>query len=122
MLFTESFQYLLETGFQNWMTEALNKMNIYDIEVDYRPTDENESLEWNESIRRLVIHEPDPFQAAIIFLEWLTSELPRQWKQVWENLQQIEKIHGKEAADIILQDYINEMENRDARLKFSLPL
>jgi len=101
------------------MTESLTKMSIYDIEVDYRPTDENEPLEWNESSRRLVIHEPDPFHAAIIFLEWLTSELPRQWKQVWENLQQIEKTHGREAAETMLKDYINEMENRDASLKFS---
>ena len=104
------------------MTESLTKMSIYDIEVDYRPTDENEPLEWNESSRRLIIHEPDPFHAAIIFLEWLTSELPRQWKHVWENLQQIEKTHGREAAEIMLKDYINEMENRDASLKFSFPM
>jgi hypothetical protein len=59
----------------------------------------------------LIIHEPDPFHAALLFLGWVASELPKQWKQVWENLQQIEQIHGKEAAETVLKDYINEMDN-----------
>ena len=121
MLFTESFQYLKETGFQNWMTEALTKMNIDDVIVDYRPKDEYEPLVWEEHSRRLTIHEPDQFHAAVIFLEWVTSELPRQWRQLWNTLQQIEETHGRDAAEIVLQDYINEMENRDFSLKFSAP-
>ncbi|MBE0633691.1 hypothetical protein IH574_03895 [Candidatus Bathyarchaeota archaeon] len=121
MLFTESFQYLLETGFQNWMTEALTKMNIDDVEVDYLPTDEKEPLVWEESSRRLIIHEPDPFHAAVIFLEWVTSELPRQWRRVWINLQQIEKTHGRSASEVVLQDYIIEMESRDFSFRFSAP-
>ncbi len=119
MLFTESFQYLLETGFQNWMTEALTKMNIDDVEVDYHPMDEKEPLVWEESSRRLIIHEPDLFHAAVIFLEWVTSELPRQWKRVWINLQQIEKTHGRSASEVVLQDYIIEMESRDFSFRFS---
>ena len=115
MLFTESFEYILETGFQNWMTEALTKMKITDIQADYRPTEENELIIWQEDTRQLVIHEPDPFNAALIFLEWVSSELPRQWRKVWENLQQIEENHGKEAADIVLLDYISEMDKRDMR-------
>lgn len=120
MLFTESFQYLLETGFQNWMTEALAKMNIDDVEIDYRPTDENEPLIWEGASRRLIIHEPDPFNAAVIFLDWITTELPRQWRKVWDNLQQIENTHGRDAAEVVLQDYINEMENRDFSYKFGV--
>lgn len=119
MLFTESFQYLLETGFQNWMTESLSKMKIDDVQAEYRPTDENEPIEWEESSRLLVIHEPDPFNAALIFLEWVSSELPKQWKQVWNNLQQIENTHGRSAAEIVLQDYIHEMEKRDFSFGFN---
>lgn len=113
MMFTESFQYLLETGFQNWMIETLTKMNIEDVEVDYRPSDEKEPLVWEESQRRLIIHEPDPFHAAVYFLEWVTAELPRQWGKVWNYLQQVEKTHGRDAAKAVLQDYIKDMDNQD---------
>ncbi len=96
------------------MTESLSKLNIDDVVVDYHPSDEKEPLVWSETNRLLTIHEPDPFHAAVIFLEWVTSELPRQWKQVWDNLQQIEKTHGKDAAETVLQDYIFEMESRES--------
>jgi len=113
MLFTESFEYILETGFQNWMTEALTKMKITDIQADYRPTEDNEPIIWQEDTRQLVIHEPDTFNAALIFLEWVSSELPLQWRKVWENLQQIEENHGKEATETVLLDYISEMDKRN---------
>lgn len=112
MLFTESFEYLLETGFQNWMSESLSQMKIDDVQAEYRPSDTNEPIIWSTDSRLLVIHEPDPFNAALLFLGWVASELPKQWKQVWENLQQIERSHGKEAAETVLKDYINEMDTR----------
>ncbi len=121
MLFSESFQYLMETGFQNWMTEALTKMGIDDVEVDYHPKEDIEPIVWDESSRRLIIHEPDPFQAVVLFLEWVTTELPRQWRQVWNSLQQIEETHGRDAAEAVLQDYINEMDKRDPSFRFNSP-
>jgi len=115
MLFTESFGYLLETGFQNWMTESLTQMKISNVHAEYKPTHESEPIIWQEDSRLLIIHEPDLFQAALIFLEWVESELPRQWKQVWENLQNIEKSHGREAAETVLSDYISVMDKREIR-------
>ncbi len=112
MLFTESFEYILETGFQNWMTETLTQMKITDIQAEYMPTEQDEPIIWQEDSRLLVIHEPDPFHAALIFLEWIAAELPKQWKGVWDNLQQIEENHGRKAAETVLQDYIKEMETR----------
>lgn len=115
MLFTESFEYLLETGFQNWMSETLTQMKITDVQAEYKPAEENEPIIWQKETRQLLIHEPDTFNAALIFLEWVASELPRQWRQVWQNLQQIEENHGKEAAETVLLDYISEMDKRNTR-------
>ena len=112
MLFTESFEYLLETGFQNWMTDTLTQMKITDVQAEYRPTEQDEPIIWQEDQRLLVIHDPDPFHAATIFLEWVAAELPKQWKTVWSNLQEIEETHGKKAAETVLQDYIKEMDTR----------
>jgi hypothetical protein len=97
------------------MTESLTQMKITDVQAEYKPTNENEPIIWREDTRQLVIHEPDPFHAALIFLEWVASELPRQWQQVWESLQHIEKKHGREAAKTVLLDYISEMDKHDVR-------
>ena len=110
MLFTESFRYLQESGFQDWMTDALSQMNIKDVQAEYQPTDKKEPLIWRENSRLLIIHEPDPFTAALYFLEWTASELPKQWRSVWENLQRIERKQGKKASENALNDYIRAME------------
>ena len=116
MLFTESLEYLAETGVQNWINEALSKLKIKNVQVEYQPTNKKEPVLWEKNSRLLLIHEPDHFKAVLYFLEWAVSELPKQWKEVWENLQHIEKNQGKKEAEKVLQDYINEKEIKKRRI------
>ena len=115
MLFTESLEYLAEMGVQNWMNEALSKMKIKNDQVEYQPVKKKEPIVWKKNSRLLMIHEPDHFKAVLYFLEWTVSELPKQWKEVWENLQHIEKNQGKKEAEKILQNYIYEREIKKRR-------
>jgi len=116
MLFTESLEYIAETGVQNWINEALSKLKIKNVQVEYQPTNKKEPVLWEKNSRLLLIHEPDHFKAVLYFLEWVVSELPKQWKEVWENLQHIEKNQGKKEAEKVLQDYINEKEIKKRRI------
>ena len=115
MLFTESLEYIAETGVQNWINEALSKLKIKNVQVEYQPTNKKEPVLWEKNSRLLLIHEPDHFKAVLYFLEWAVSELPKQWKEVWEDLQRIEKNHGKKEAEKLLQDYIYKMKIRKRR-------
>jgi hypothetical protein len=115
MLFTESLEYIAETGVQKWMNEALSKLKIKNVQVEYQPTNKKEPVLWEKSSRLLLIHEPDHYKAVLYFLQWVVSELPKQWKEVWKNLQHIEKNQGKKQAEKALQDYIHEKEIKKRR-------